>query len=62
MAGKVGLRALVRTSGDRRGWWRILDGAAAPTTRVTAVVRRPNQLDIFVAGTGHPIDAAAWQP
>jgi hypothetical protein len=43
-----------------RGWWRILDGVAAPGSSVTVVSRDPDKLDVFVIGTDGGIWTAAW--
>lgn len=43
-----------------RGWWRILNGVAAPGSPVAAVAREPNKLDVFVIGTDGGIWTAAW--
>jgi hypothetical protein len=45
-----------------RGWWRVQGGVAAPNTRVTAVSRRKDHLDIFCVGTDQRIYTAAWKP
>jgi hypothetical protein len=45
-----------------RGWWRILDGVAAPGTMVTAAVRAPDFLDIFCVGSDRRVYTAAWRP
>ena len=44
------------------GWWHIQGGMAAPGAPVGAVVRGPNQLDIFVVGRDGFAYTAAWQP
>ncbi len=47
-------------SGKWRGWWRILNGVAAPGSGVISVSRDPNKLDVFVIGTDGGIYTAAW--
>ncbi|MBZ5723931.1 MAG: hypothetical protein LAP87_02935 [Acidobacteriia bacterium] len=47
-------------NGQWRGWWKILDGVAAPGSGVAAVSRDTNKLDVFVAGTGGALWTAAW--
>jgi hypothetical protein len=44
------------------GWWHVQGGRAAPGAPVGAVVRGPDQLDIFVVGTDGHCYTAAWQP
>ena len=44
------------------GWWHINGGLGAPGAPVTAVVRGPNKLDIFVVGTDGRAYTAAWRP
>jgi len=44
------------------GWWHINGGLGAPGAPVGAVVRGPNQLDIFVVGLDGYCYTAAWQP
>jgi hypothetical protein len=43
-----------------RGWWRILNGVAAPGSAVAAVARDPGKLDVFVIGSDHGVYTAAW--
>lgn len=43
-----------------RGWWRILDLTVAPGTRVSAVARHADKLDIFVVGKDGQVYTAAW--
>jgi hypothetical protein len=47
-------------NGQWRGWWRILNGVAAPGSAVSAVARDANKLDVFVVGTNQGIYTAAW--
>lgn len=47
-------------NGQWRGWWRILNGVAAPGSPVAVVARDPNKLDVFVIGTDNGIYTAAW--
>jgi len=47
-------------SGQWGGWWRILNGVAAPGSAVAAVSRDPSKLDVFVIGTDNGIYTAAW--
>ncbi len=44
------------------GWWGLLGGRAAPGAPVTAVSRRPDQLDVFVVGTNGGAYTCAWNP
>lgn len=44
------------------GWWHVRGGMATPGAPVGAVVRGPDQLDIFVVGTDGHCYTAAWQP
>ena len=44
------------------GWWRLLDGVAAPGAHVTAVSRSADHLDVFVIGTDGGVYTAAWEP
>src|SRR5262249_54757525 len=46
--------------GKWRGWWRIQDAVAAVGSRVAAVSRSPDQLDVFVVGTDGGVYTAAW--
>ena len=46
--------------GKWRGWWRILDGVAAPGSGIAAVSRNPNKLDVFIVGTDGGTWTAAW--
>jgi hypothetical protein len=43
-----------------RGWWRILNGLAAPGSPVAAIVRDKTKLDVFIVGTDGGIYTAAW--
>lgn len=45
-----------------RGFWHINGGMAAAGAPVTAVVRGPDKLDIFVVGTDRHVYTAAWRP
>jgi len=46
--------------GQWRGWWRIVQGAAALGSPVSVVARDPNKLDVFVVGTDGGVYTAAW--
>ncbi len=48
------------SSGQWRGWWRVLNGVAKAGSAVAAVARDPNKLDTFVIGTDNGIYTAAW--
>lgn len=45
-----------------QGWIDVLGGRAAPGSQVTAVARRPGQLDLFVVGTDGQVWTAARNP
>jgi len=44
------------------GWWNLLGGRARPGAAVTACVRAPDQLDIFVVNVNGNVCTAAWNP
>jgi hypothetical protein len=47
-------------NGAWRGWWPVAGGRAVPGSRVHAVSRDPNKLDVFVVGTDGGVWTAAW--
>jgi len=47
-------------NGAWRGWWRVKDLVAYPTSAVAAVSRDPNKLDIFAVRNDGQILTAAW--
>jgi hypothetical protein len=46
--------------GQWRGWWKILNGVAAPGSGIAAVSRGSEKLDVFVIGTDGGVWTAAW--
>jgi hypothetical protein len=48
------------SSGQWRGWWKILNGAAAAGSGVAAVSRDANKLDVFMIGNDGAVWTAAW--
>ena len=46
--------------GGWRGWWQVGDQQVFPGCPIAAVSKRPDQLDIFVAGPGGHVGWAAW--
>lgn len=44
------------------GWWDLRGGRARPGAPVSAVVRGPDHLDVFVVGTDGGCWSAAWEP
>jgi len=49
------------TAGRWLGWWTIRQGRAVSGSPVTAVSRKPNQLDAFVVGLDGRIFTASWK-
>jgi CubicO group peptidase (beta-lactamase class C family) len=49
------------TAGRWLGWWTMRQGRAMSGSPVTAVSRKPNQLDAFVVGLDGHIYTAAWK-
>ena len=47
-------------SGKWRGWWNILTGRTPVGGTITAVSRKPNQLDVFIVSNDGGIYTAAW--
>lgn len=48
-------------NGAWRGWWRIGNVTAPQGSRIAAVSRSPDHLDIFVVDTNGNVMSAAWQ-
>ena len=48
-------------NGAWRGWWRIGNLVAPAGSRIAAVSRTPDNLDIFVVDQGGNVMSAAWQ-
>ena len=46
--------------GGWRGWWQVGDQQVLPGSPIAAVSKRPDQLDIFVAGPDGHVGWAAW--
>ncbi|WP_224363906.1 beta-lactamase family protein [Hyalangium versicolor] len=53
--------AVDMASGQWRGWWNILTGAAPSGGAVSAVSRHPNKLDVFLTSTDGHVYTAAWE-
>lgn len=49
-----------KAEGQWRGWWNILSGAIPSGGAVTAITRKPEQIDLFLVSNDGGIYTAAW--